>query len=122
MGRFDQDGYLWYVKRKSVKELIKPGGENVYPAEVEKAILEHEAVAEVSVIGVPDKHWGEAIKAVCVLKNGKTLEPKELIEFVASRIARYKKPHYVVCVDALPKTADGEIDRDQVKKAHGGHR
>jgi acyl-CoA synthetase (AMP-forming)/AMP-acid ligase II len=122
MGRFDQDGYLWYVKRKSVKELIKPGGENVYPAEVEKAILEHEAVAEVSVIGVPDKHWGEAIKAVCVLKTGKTLEPQELIEFVASRIARYKKPHQVVFVDSLPRTADGEIDRDQVKKAYGGHR
>lgn len=122
MGRFDQNGYLWYVKRKSVKELIKPGGENVYPAEVEKAILGHKAVAEVSVIGIPDKHWGEAIKAVCVLKTGKTLEPQELIDFVASRIARYKKPHYVVYVDALPKTANGEIDRDRVKKAHGGHR
>jgi len=122
MGRLDQDGYLWYVKRKSAKELIKPGGENVYPAEVEKAILEHEAVAEVSVIGVPDKHWGEAIKAVCVLKTGKALEPQELIDFVASKIARYKKPHHVVFVESLPRTADGEIDRDQVKKAHGGHR
>ena len=79
-------------------------------------------MAEVSVIGVPDKHWGEAIKAVCVLKTDRTLEAQELIDFVASRIARYKKPHYVVYVDALPKTADGEIDRDQVKKAHGGHR
>jgi long-chain acyl-CoA synthetase len=120
MGRLDQDGYLWYVKRKSVKELIKPGGENVYPAEVEKAILEHEAVAEVSVIGVPDEHWGEAIKAVCVLKTGKTLERQELIDFVASKIARHKKPHQVVFVESLPRTADGEIDRDQVKKAHDG--
>jgi acyl-CoA synthetase (AMP-forming)/AMP-acid ligase II len=120
IGRFDEDGFLWYVKRKAEKELIKPGGENVYPAEVEKTILEHEKVAEVSVIGVADKKWGEAIKAVCVLKPGESVDPKELAEFVASRIARYKKPQYVDFVDALPKTEQGEIDRDQVKKDHGG--
>jgi long-chain acyl-CoA synthetase len=120
IGRFDEKGYLWYVKRKAEKELIKPGGENVYPAEVEKAVLSHESVEEVSVIGVPDTEWGEAIKAVCVLKSGETLQPKELIEFVTSKIARYKKPKHVVFVAALPKTADGEIDRDQVKKEHGG--
>lgn len=120
IGRFDEDGYLWYVKRKAEKELIKPGGENVYPAEVEKTILEHGDVAEVSVIGVPDKQWGEAIKAVCVLEPGSSLEPQELIDFVASKIARYKKPKHVVFVDSLPKTQDGEIDRTQVKKEHGG--
>jgi len=120
IGRFDEDGFLWYVKRKAEKELIKPGGENVYPAEVEKAVLEHEAVAEVSVIGVADPDWGEAIKAVCVLKPGRVVEPPDLIEFVASRIARYKKPKHVVFVGDLPKTADGAIDRDQVKKEHGG--
>ncbi|MBW1797795.1 MAG: AMP-binding protein [Deltaproteobacteria bacterium] len=120
IGRFDEAGYLWFLKRKAEKELIKPGGENVYPVEVEKAILEHEKVAEVSVIGVPDKKWGEAIKAVCVLKPGEALDQQELAEFVASKIARYKKPQYVAFVDALPKTKDNEIDRDQVKKDHGG--
>ena len=120
IGRFDEEGYLWYVKRKAEKELIKPGGENVYPAEVEKVIVSHESVAEVSVIGVPDSKWGEAIKAVCVLKPGKTLQPEELINFVASKIARYKKPKHVVFVDELPKTTVEEIDRDQVKKDHGG--
>jgi long-chain acyl-CoA synthetase len=120
IGRFDEDGYLWYVKRKAEKELIKPGGENVYPVEVEKTILAHEAVAEVSVIGVPDQQWGEAIKAVCVLKSGRVLAAQDLIDFVASKIARYKKPKYVVFVEALPKLSDGAIDRDQVKKAHGG--
>ncbi len=120
MGRFDEDGYLWFLKRKAEKELIKPGGENVYPADVEKAVLEHEKIAEVSVIGVPDKKWGEAIKAVCVLKPGEVLDPQELSEFVATKIARYKKPQYVRFVDALPKTGEGEIDRDQVKKDHGG--
>ena len=120
IGRFDEDGYLWYVKRKAQKELIKPGGENVYPAEVEKTIREHEAVEEVSVIGVADKKWGEAIKAVCVLAPGKTVEEDTLKEFVAKRIARYKKPQFVVFVDSLPKKENGEIDRDQVKKDHGG--
>ena len=120
VGRFDEDGFLFYVKRKAEKELIKPGGENVYPVEVEKVILEHEKVAEVSVIGVSDKKWGEAIKAVCVLKPGESLDPKELSEFVGSKIARYKKPQYVDFVDSLPKKEDGEIDRDQVKKDHGG--
>ena len=119
IGRFDEDGFLWYVKRKAQKELIKPGGENVYPAEVEKVILTHAAVVEVSVIGVSDKQWGEAIKAVCVLEPGQTVDPDALKEYVASRIARYKKPKHVVFVDALPKTADNEIDREKVKKEHG---
>ncbi|MBW2612238.1 MAG: AMP-binding protein [Deltaproteobacteria bacterium] len=119
IGRFDEDGFLWYVKRKAQKELIKPGGENVYPAEVEKVIISHGAVAEVSVIGVSDKQWGEAIKAVCVLKPGQAVQAGELREFVASRIARYKKPKHVVFVKALPKTEDNEIDREKVKKEHG---
>ncbi|MFC1821764.1 AMP-binding protein [Thermodesulfobacteriota bacterium] len=119
MGRFDEEGYLWYVGRKAQKELIKPGGENVYPAEVENAILSHDAVEEASVIGVPDEKWGEAIKAICVLGQGKTVKEEELIEFVASKIARYKKPKFVVFVDALPKTEDGNIDRQQIKKDHG---
>jgi acyl-CoA synthetase (AMP-forming)/AMP-acid ligase II len=120
IGRFDEDGYLWYVKRKAEKELIKPGGENVYPVEVEKVILEHEAVDEVCVIGVPDTQWGEAIKAICVLGEGRSMDPQSLIDLVATQIARYKKPKFVVFVDSLPRTADGEIDRDQVKKDHGG--
>jgi len=120
IGRFDEDGYLWYVKRKAEKELIKPGGENVYPVEVEKTILEHPAIAEVSVIGVPDDQWGEAIKAICVLKTGQSLEAQTLIDFVASKISRYKKPKFVTFVGSLPRTKDGEIDRDQVKKDHGG--
>lgn len=115
IGRLDEDGYLWYVKRKAEKELIKPGGENVYPAEVEKALLEHPDLLEACVFGVPDKQWGEAIKAVCSVKPGSSLSPEELIEFVASRIARYKKPKYVVLVDALPKTHDGAVDREKVK-------
>lgn len=119
IGRLDENGYLWYVKRKAEKELIKPGGENVYPAEVEKVILENPEVAEVSVIGVRDPEWGEAIKAVCVLKSGSSLTKQGLIDFVAARIARYKKPKYVEFVPALPKSQDGSVDREKVKAEHG---
>jgi acyl-CoA synthetase (AMP-forming)/AMP-acid ligase II len=119
LGRFDEDGYLWFAGRKPEKELIKPGGENVYPAEVEEVIMGHSSIQEVSVIGVPDREFGEAIKAICVLKQGTSLESKELVDFVAQRIARYKKPKYVEFVEGLPKTANGNIDREKVKEFHG---
>lgn len=119
-GCLDADGYLWFKGRKPEKELIKPGGENVYPAEVEKVILEHPEVAQVCVIGVPDPKFGEGIKAVCVLKSGASLTGQALIAFVGARIARYKKPQYVDFVAQLPKKPDGTIDRAKVKENHGG--
>jgi len=119
LGSLDANGVLWFKGRKPEKELIKPGGENVYPAEVEAAIMAHEAVADVAVIGVPDPKFGEGVKAVCVLKTEKTLSPEDLAEFVAARIARYKKPRYVAFVDQLPKQSDGATDRNQVKALYG---
>jgi len=119
-GRFDEDGYLWYAGRKAEKELIKPGGENVYPAEVEKVILENPAVEKTVVFGVPDPKWKEGIKAVCQLKEGEALEPQALIDFVGERIARFKKPQYVEFVADLPVLEDGSPDRAKVKELYGG--
>lgn len=120
MGRFDDDGYLWYAGRSPAKELIKPGGENVYPAEVERVILEHPAIAEVVVLGVRDAQWGEAVKAVCVCRPGvETPSAQALIEFTGARIARFKKPKHVAFVAALPRTAAGVVDRQRVKQEHG---
>ncbi len=118
-GRLDEDGYLWYEGRMPEKELIKPGGENVYPGEVELVIMEHPDVTDVCVIGVPDSMWGEAVKAVCVVKPASTVRASELIEFVAARIARYKKPKHVVFVAELPKRDDGSTDRDKAKAEFG---
>jgi acyl-CoA synthetase (AMP-forming)/AMP-acid ligase II len=120
LGRLDQSGYLWFAGRKADKDLIKPGGENVYPAEVEKAILAHPDVEATVVFGVPDPKWKEGIKAVCVLSKGKSLSAKELIAFVGESIARYKKPQYVEFVMSLPTDASGAIDRQKVKKMYGG--
>jgi len=120
LGRFDEDGFLWYEGRKAEKELIKPGGENVYPAEVEKAILEHPGIEKTVVFGVPDPKWKEGIKAVCQLKTGQTLDPRELIKFVGTRIASFKKPQYVEFVSELPQLKDGSADRAKVKELYGG--
>ncbi len=120
LGRFDADGFLWYEGRKADKELIKPGGENVYPAEVEKVILDHPAVKAVVVFGVPDPKWKEGIKAVCRLKTGENLTAKALIDFVGTRIARYKKPQYVEFVTEMPLLEDGTPDRTAVKQCYGG--
>jgi long-chain acyl-CoA synthetase len=117
IARMDDDGYFYIVDRK--KELIKPGGENVYPAEVEKIILQHPAVAKTVVIGVPDPKWKEGIKAVCQLHEGKDLTAIELIRFVGERIASFKKPQYVEFVAALPQKADGSLDREAVKSRFG---
>lgn len=120
LGRFDPDGFLWYEGRKPEKELIKPGGENVYPAEVEKIILQHPAVERTAVIGVPDPRWKEGIKAVCRLKEGHGLEAQELIDFVGERIARFKKPRYVEFTADFPLLEDGSPDRAAIKERFGG--
>ncbi len=119
LGRFDEDGFLWYVGRKEEKELIKPGGENVYPAEVEKVILQHPAIERTVVFGVPDPKWKEGIKAVCQLKEGKGLNPQELISFVGERIARFKRPHYVQFITDFPLLDNGLPDRAKIKELYG---
>jgi len=118
VGRFDEDGFLHYVGRRPEKELIKPGGENVYPAEVETVITELPGVSAVCVFGVPDAQWGEAIKAVVENRDG-SLSADQIIDHVAARIARYKKPKWVEFTDALPKTEADAIDREAVKSRWG---
>ncbi len=119
LGRLDEEGYLYYVGRKPEKDLIKSGGENVYPAEVEFAIASLPQVSAVCVIGVPDETWGETVKAVVELKPGETLTDKEVIEAVTKRIATYKKPRQIQFIEALPRTSEGQIDRVAVKVTYG---
>lgn len=122
LGRLDADGYLWYIGRSPAKELIKPGGENVYPAEVERCLREHPDIAEAVVFGVPDAQWGEAVMAVCVAREARVPSEEEVIAFVAERIARYKRPKHIVFVASLPRTAAQAIDRAAVKAAHAAAR
>ncbi len=123
VGRFDPQGVLYYVKRKPEKELIKPGGENVYPAEVETVIVQLAGVRAACVFGVPHPKWGEGIKAVVEIEEGapssSELDADRVINFVGERIARFKRPHFVAFTRALPRGPDGGVDRDAVKAAFG---
>lgn len=116
-GRIDDRGRLFYTGRLPAKELIKSGGENVYPAEVEKVLREHPDVSDAVVIGVADAKWGESVRAVCVVRNGVTQQA--LIDYVGERIAHYKRPRSVVFAPSLPFKADGTHDREQIKALFG---
>lgn len=107
LGRIDEDGYL-YIEGRS-KDMIISKGQNIYPAEIENTLLEHPAVLEVAVIGVPDDDAGEAVCAVVVLREEQAVTARELIEFVQERIASYKKPKHVVFHDRLPRTPAGKV-------------
>ena len=99
--------YLFLHDR--LKDMIVSGGENIYPAEVENALMQHPAVADGAVIGVPDGTWGEAVKAVVVLRPGATATERDIVEFVRARIAHYKSPKSVDFVDAIPRNPSGKI-------------
>jgi acyl-CoA synthetase (AMP-forming)/AMP-acid ligase II len=119
IGHFDTDGYLYYVQRKPEKALIKPGGENVYPAEVEAVIMELTGVTGVCVFGVPDAQWGEAIKAVVEVHASHGLTAAQVSDYVGSRIARYKRPKWVEFTESLPRNTVGMVDRDTVHSLWG---
>jgi long-chain acyl-CoA synthetase len=113
LARRDEDGYYFIVDRK--KEMIIRGGYNVYPREIEEALYEHPAVAEVACIGVPHPDLGEEVAAAVALKPGRSAEIDELREFAKARVAAYKYPRHLWLVDALPKGPTGKILRRAVE-------
>jgi len=117
IGRFDADGFLYIMDRK--KDMIKPGGENVYSPEVESMILSHPAVLEAAVIGVPHEKWGETIRAVVVPRQGHDIEPASLIAWCRERMTHFKCPTSVVVADALPKGGTGKIQKNVLRERFG---
>ncbi|MEV0598056.1 o-succinylbenzoate--CoA ligase [Streptomyces sp. NPDC050315] len=117
--RVDADGYVTVVDR--LKDMIISGGENVYPAEVENALLAHPGIAECAVIGVPDERWGEVPRAVVVAREGCALDPAEVLAALAGQLAKYKIPKSVVVADELPRTASGKLLKPRVRALHGDH-
>lgn len=113
VGHVDQNGYLFIMDRS--KDMIISGGENIYPREIEEVLIRHPAVREVSVIGVPDPKWGEAIKAVVSLNPGMSAGEQELIDFCRDHIASYKKPKSVDFVDELPKSNIGKLLKRELR-------
>lgn len=116
IARMDEDGYFYIVDRK--KELIKPGGFQVWPREVEEVIISHPKVLEVGVAGIPDPYRGETVKAWVVLKPGETATEDEIKAFCKERLAGYKVPTHVEFRTELPKTTVGKILRRELVRQH----
>jgi acyl-CoA synthetase (AMP-forming)/AMP-acid ligase II len=115
-GHLDDDGYLFVTDR--IKDMIISGGENVYPAEIERVLAEHPAVADVAVIGVPDDRWGEVPKAVVVAAAGQTVDEAGLLSFCREQLASYKCPKSVDVLDELPRNATGKILKKDLRKPY----
>ena len=116
MGYFDDEGYLYLIDRK--KDMYISGGENVYPAEVEDAVMGCQGVADVGVIGIPDERWGEVGMAIVVPKPGEEVTEAKVIEFCRGRLAKYKIPKKVVFTTELPRTATGKILKKELKSKY----
>lgn len=114
IARKDKDGFYYIMDRK--KDMIISGGENIYPAEIEDTLLGNSKVADVAVIGYPHEKWGEAVKAIIVVKPGEELTEEELIEWCQGKIGRYKIPKKVVISDAIPRTPTGKILKKDLRK------
>jgi len=113
MATVDEDGYLYIKDRKS--DMIISGGFNIYPREVEDVIMTHPAVAEAAVIGVPDDLWGEAVKAIVVLKEDALVTGADIIAHCMANMASYKKPKSVDFVNQIPKNPYGKVARQVLK-------
>jgi len=112
VGHMDEDGYVFIIDRK--KDLILVGGFNVFPRNVEEGIYRHPAVAEVTVIGVPDEYSGEAVKAFVKLKEGAALNADELKEFLKDKLGKHEQPKHVEFRDELPKTMIGKLSKKEL--------
>jgi acyl-CoA synthetase (AMP-forming)/AMP-acid ligase II len=114
IGHLDADGYLYIEDR--LRDMIITGGENVYGPEVENVLIEHPAIADAAVIGIPDDFWGESVKAIVVATT--EVEPADIIEFCRQRLAGYKCPRTVDFVESLPRNASGKILKAQLRQPY----
>jgi acyl-CoA synthetase (AMP-forming)/AMP-acid ligase II len=115
-GMLDEDGYL-YIKDRT-KDMIISVGENVYPREIEDVLLQHPAIGDAAAIGVPDDTWGEAVKAVVVLRDGEAAEEREIVEFCRERLARYKCPQSVDFAQSLPRNPTGKVLKRELREPY----
>jgi len=113
MAVIDEEGYVTIVDRK--KDMILTGGENVYSTEVENILYMYPAILECAVVGVPDQKWGEAVKAIVVLKPGQKATEQEIIQFCKERIAHYKAPKSIDFIRVLPRTGSGKIHKKNLR-------
>jgi acyl-CoA synthetase (AMP-forming)/AMP-acid ligase II len=116
-GWMDEDGYIFLAGRQD--DMIIRGGENISPVEVEEVIRSNENVYDCAVIGIANEEWGQEIRAIVELKDGKDITEEELIEFCRGRLAGFKRPKSFIFVDELPRTPMGKILKRELRKQHG---
>ncbi len=116
LARVDDEGYIYIVDRR--KDMLVSGGFNIYPTEIEAVLAQHPAVYEVCVVGVPDDHWGEVVKAVVVLRQDAQASAQGIIDFCKDRLADFKKPRSVDFVTELPKNSNGKLSRKDVRERY----
>jgi fatty-acyl-CoA synthase len=116
LARKDEEGYIYIVDRE--RDMYISGGENVYPAEIEKVLFAHSKILDAAAVGVPDAKWGEVGKAFIVLKPGETMTEEEALQFLKGKVGKYKIPKYVEFIEELPKTASGKIQKFLLKEWH----
>ncbi|MBP1716832.1 MAG: acyl-CoA synthetase [Deltaproteobacteria bacterium] len=116
LGIMDERGYFYILDR--AKDMIISGGENIYSREIEDVIIKHPAVYEVAVIGVPDEKWGEAVKAIVSLREGKKATGEEIIDFCKQHLASYKKPKSVDFIEAIPKNPYGKVLKRELREKY----
>lgn len=114
IGRFDDDGYLYVVDRK--KDMIRSGGENLASSEVERVLYDHPDVSEAAVIGIPDERWGEVPRAHIVLRHGASTSARDLVDFCAARLAKFKVPRDVVFMSELPRNPSGKVLKRELRE------
>jgi len=112
----DDEGFLYIVDRRT--DMYISGGENIYPAQIEKLLLTHPKIFDVAVYGVPDEKWGEVGKASIVLKAAQGMSSQEVVKFLEGKIGKFKIPAYVEFVESLPRTASGKIQRYLLARKH----
>jgi acyl-CoA synthetase (AMP-forming)/AMP-acid ligase II len=117
VGYADAAGRIFLVDRK--KDMIISGGENIYSLEVERAVAEHPAVAGVAVIGVPDRKWGEAVKAIVIRRPGAAVTEEDIIRHCTDRIAGYKKPRSIEFVSEFPVLPSGKVNKVRLRELYG---
>jgi len=113
MGKVDDEGFYYLLDRK--KDMIISGGVNIYPRDIEEVLFTHSAILDAAVIGIPDEKWGEAVKAVVVLKPGSKIEPQQLIDYCNARLAKYQKIKLLEVVPSLPRNPSGKILKRELR-------
>ncbi|MEZ5474837.1 MAG: AMP-binding protein [Steroidobacteraceae bacterium] len=119
IGRVDSDGFLYIVDRK--KDMILSGGQNIYPADIESVMLQHQDVAEVAVIGIASDKWGETPLALVVARPGATLDLTALIEWTNSRVGRQQRISDVKMLDQLPRNPNGKVLKRELRRQYAAN-